>query len=89
MIKKYGGNENNDRVYNDLLGQCTVGEIKELESLGAIIFQDVWRIRTQLKSNNSGELRTCECEAWKNYIAKRNAGSFARQEALESLGSLI
>jgi hypothetical protein len=42
---KYGSVNNGDRVYNDIIGLTTPTELKQLERLGAIVFQDgAWRV---------------------------------------------
>ena len=67
---KYGSINPNDWVKNDLLGLCKVREIMDLENRGAIIFQDEWRIKTELKSHEDKQgprLSRVPTEAWYAY----------------------
>ena len=96
---KYGSDYDEDIVYNDILGITTPREIKKLESMGAIVYRDVWRIRTtqinitpdnaKLFSRNYpyGAKVVVPSEAWKRYIAKRYRKNIAYEK--EDMISLV
>ena len=100
---KYGGQESDDLVNNDILGITTVKKVRDLENKGAIVFQGgKWKIKTKLimvdgtnkerfhAGRHLGEILKVPSDAWYEYEeSKKNKSLKEMDENNQAFNQLV